>query len=178
MRLTIRGCARTQRPILRNCVLWLTKKFFRSDLSKNLTVQITIKRQLDSPDECGECEWVDENARPRKFNIAIKRGQPFREILLTLVHEMVHLRQFARNELFDYTITSDRSRWHTKVVDTSKTAYRDLPWEREAYGEQRALLYEWARDTDQMRSIRLIRAKKNKVKPKRAAKLRLTKSSP
>lgn len=155
MKLTIRGCTSVQRPILRNCTLWLAKKFFRSDLSNNLTLQITIKRQLDCPEECGECEWVEENVRPRKFRIAIKRGQSFREVLLTLVHEMVHLRQFVRNELFDYAATADLTRWHTKVVDTSRLAYRKLPWEQEAYGEQRTLLYEWAQDTDQMKYIKV-----------------------
>lgn len=74
---------------------------------------------------------------------------------MTLVHEMVHLRQFVRNELFDYAATADLTRWHTKVVDTSRLAYRKLPWEQEAYGEQQTLLYEWAQDTDQMKYIKV-----------------------
>ena len=54
---------------------------------------------------------------------------PFDQILTWLAHEMVHLKQFVRGELFDYE--TGRVQWKTKSF--GRVHYEDSPWEREAY---------------------------------------------
>ena len=48
-----------------------------------------------------------------------------------LAHEIVHLKQFVRGELFDYAV-GQKVQWKSKTYRTS-LAYNKQPWEREAY---------------------------------------------
>jgi len=56
---------------------------------------------------------------------------------MTLIHEMVHVKQFARNEMDDFPING-RHRWKLKTVPINVTYY-DMPWEREALRLQEQL---------------------------------------
>ena len=54
---------------------------------------------------------------------------PFDQILIWLAHEMVHLKQFVRGELFDYE--TGRVQWKSRSF--GRVHYDDAPWEKEAY---------------------------------------------
>ena len=59
------------------------------------------------------------------------------EHLLTLAHEMTHLKQFARLQLRNYD--NGRTKWKGEVVGRKrerKIGHRRLPWEVEAYRMQ------------------------------------------
>ena len=62
-------------------------------------------------------------------------------LLMWLAHEMVHLKQFVRKELWDYEIGSVQ--WKTKRYSSSMK-YNDMPWEKEAYRLEDKLYYEFA----------------------------------
>ena len=74
----------------------------------------------------GLCEAIDR----RHFIIDVGL---YGNWLSTLAHEMVHVKQFAKDEL-DPALT----RWKTK--DHSRTEYWDQPWEKEARRLQLKLL--------------------------------------
>ena len=65
---------------------------------------------------------------------------PFDQILTWLAHEMVHLKQFVRGELFDYE--TGRVQWKTKSF--GRIHYDDSPWEKEAYRLESPLYEEFA----------------------------------
>lgn len=68
-----------------------------------------------------------------------------KELLCTIIHEMVHLKQFVKEELFlDYNEEEDEivQCWKEYGIGHfDETDYADLPWEKEAYAKE-ASLYE------------------------------------
>ena len=64
----------------------------------------------------------------------------FDNILIWLAHEMVHLKQFVRGELFDYE--TGRVQWKSKSF--GRVHYDDQPWEKEAYRLEEKLYEEFA----------------------------------
>jgi hypothetical protein len=59
-----------------------------------------------------------------------------------LGHEFVHLKQFVRNELFDYEF--DKTQWKSRMYNVARTSYDKQPWEREAYRLEDTLYNEFA----------------------------------
>ena len=76
----------------------------------------------------GTCLMQDNN---RSFEIEIQKGLSFDEIVKTLCHEMVHVKQYARNEMTD-SYLKRQMRWRNRFIKKN-TSYSKLPWEREAY---------------------------------------------
>lgn len=69
----------------------------------------------------------NERKQPRDFVIEISRKQSENELLKTLAHELVHVKQYIYKELND-----DLGLWHGKRVDPDKIPYHEQPWEIEA----------------------------------------------
>ena len=76
----------------------------------------------------GYCLQTDDN---RTFEIEVDRTQPLRQLLETVAHEMVHVKQYARGELSEKVDT-----WMGKTYNPKKISYWDLPWEIEAHGRE------------------------------------------
>ena len=55
----------------------------------------------------------------------------------TVCHEMVHVKQYARNEMTD-SFWKGKMRWRNRFIKKN-TSYSKLPWEREAYRKQKTL---------------------------------------
>ena len=60
----------------------------------------------------------------------------------TIAHEMVHVKQYARNELREHG--DSQFTWLNESVDGTKINYFDLPWEIEAHGREEGLFRRWA----------------------------------
>ena len=86
-------------------------------LKSHIEVRFHHKAFIDGTAE-GYCEAVDD----RNFIIDVAL---YGNWMATLAHEMVHVKQFARNEL-DSALTVWKGKDHTK------TEYWDAPWEKEA----------------------------------------------
>jgi hypothetical protein len=113
---------------------------------RKLEVEIYLSSTLEKRTETvGSCTCVDDGRDPRYFVIDLDSSKSLRTLLLTLAHEMVHVKQFARNEQ-EYTPKLNKIRWHGKMVDLSKTDYWDLPWEIEANGREIGLFVQWCRE--------------------------------
>jgi hypothetical protein len=62
-------------------------------------------------------------------------------MLLTLAHEMTHVKQFARRELIE--IKADvLFKWYGEVFG-DEVHYYETPWEIEAHGREIGLYYLW-----------------------------------
>ena len=88
-----------------------------------------------------DCEVYD---RPRTFELEINSAIRLRRLLETVAHEMVHVKQFARGELY-HGIRVNKNRWQGEYVD-DKVDYWDLPWEIEAHGREVGLFVRWAEE--------------------------------
>mgnify|MGYP001210788531 FL=1 len=65
-----------------------------------------------------------------------------RKLLLTIAHEMVHVKQYARGELYQGTRIA-KHRWQGKWI-SNNLDYWDQPWEIEAAGREIGLFVQWA----------------------------------
>lgn len=72
----------------------------------------------------------DDNAyNPTYFKVEINGKLKINDIIRTIAHEFVHLRQFRNKEL-QYRESFNRFRGKTYSLDID---YKDEPWEREAF---------------------------------------------
>lgn len=106
---------------------------------ETLTIEVTLKKLKDDAD--GYCLRVT----PRNFKIEINHTQGLRRMLETVAHEMVHVKQYARNEMNDWVHDEKYYKWKGTSVP-EKTNYWDLPWEIEANGMEIGLFVRWAQD--------------------------------
>lgn len=102
------------------------------DLEVNIEVQRVVEEGVD-----GYCdvEGYGSNNKPRSFTIAIKRNPSVRYMLMSLAHELVHVKQYALGELND-----THTRWRGTKVNDEEVNYWELPWEIEAHGRERGLI--------------------------------------
>ena len=100
---------------------------------KNIELDIKLTKDLKKKEQAyGYCHITDDNLnRPREFMIELDTSMKygFDQILTWLAHEMVHLKQFVRGELFDYA--TGRVQWKTRSF--GRLDHDDQPWEKEAY---------------------------------------------
>jgi hypothetical protein len=107
----------------------------RKKLLQNLRISITINnKKANLADAWGYCNWIDKNIEPRSFSIVMHKNTSRRRFNETLIHELVHVKQYAKGELKDYK--SGRTKWKKKVFEEdnlSAIAIMNTPWEKEAY---------------------------------------------
>lgn len=117
--------------------------FFKNQLMprmKNLWIDIKLRPNYEDD---GDCIWTDSYYRPREFHINLKSTNDEDHMIKTLAHEMVHVKQWAREEIKDGRDVT-RALWKkTRLVDCRKTAYEDLPWEKEANKLEEILFERW-----------------------------------
>ena len=148
MKLYIEGY-RTQNKTLLNSVSdaahFYTYKLLGGRMYRNIVLDIKLTKDLKKKDNSyGYCHITGDVDKPREFMIEIDASMKHSngQILTWLAHEMVHLKQFVRGELFDYAI-GQRVQWKSKTYKTS-LSYSKQPWEREAYRLEDKLYMEFA----------------------------------
>ena len=100
-----------------------------------------ILRKLRGVD--GLCSTEDDSKRT--FIIEAHKTLGLRQLIMTLIHEMVHVKQFVRNEMDDFPING-RHRWKSGTIPKN-VSYYDMPWEKEAMRLQEKLTDElWRED--------------------------------
>jgi hypothetical protein len=128
-------------------------RFFATQL---LHARTTNKIELDleivkTLDVDGECISEDDHKNPRYFTIRLKRA-PIDEMIKVLAHEMVHVKQYAKNELGKELALARGgkglrivTRWQGELWSpkTKEDEYWDAPWEIEAYGREVGLHHKW-----------------------------------
>lgn len=124
----------------RFAIMFFANQLMSNKLIKNLRINLKF-RAMDKDHPGGECTWVDTNVRPREFDIEVANNFGRRSQLLSIAHEMVHVKQFAIGELMDYTSSkySNHSKWRNVAYNYVKIDYYDHPWEIEAYGRELGL---------------------------------------
>ena len=106
------------------------------------TLDIEVKIRKISGDAVGYCMQEDTN---RMFTIDVQKDLSLRDFITTICHEMVHVKQYARNEMCDSnTFHTNKTSWKSTSVCTKSTEYWDLPWEIEAHGREVGLFIRWA----------------------------------
>lgn len=143
MHINIVGGSNSQKKHARSMIKYCVKQLMPR--MRGLEINLRIK-DFSKDDSLGYAIASDEadSARPREFELEVHKYQPMRKFLMTLAHEMVHVKQFARGELYESTRLG-RHRWHGEWLATDPD-YWDQPWEIEAHGRECGLFVRWAEE--------------------------------
>ena len=125
--------------IIRSATIFYGKKLLPI-LNKKLTINIYWDDDLHRDLEA-ETEWTDKNIFPKVFSIKLsKHVKNFRKIVQTIAHEMVHVKQFAKGEIYDHKYRRT-FKWGKQTFNIDTCDYWELPWEIEAFGREVGLYY-------------------------------------
>lgn len=111
-------------------------------------VRLTIESRRNMRNRRGERltgRTYPNNKDKWRFKIAIDKLFSRKKQLLTLAHELVHVKQFIRCELGE-TLKKDGiefTRWHGEYVTQDEDEYDEWPWEIEARGREYGLYRKW-----------------------------------
>lgn len=117
----VTGGKAKEREIVEATVAWCIKKMMPR--MRTLDIEVAIK---NTGEAMGYCLEGDTN---RQFQLEIKKGMNLFDLISTVCHEMVHVKQYAKGELRH---RYNGQQWKAKVV-SNKVDYMDLPWEKEAF---------------------------------------------
>jgi len=116
---------------------------FLSKKRKTVTIKIQgVPELLRLEAMYGDCdyEYPDDGGLPTEFLIRLDNTLPTALFLRTLMHELVHVKQWCKGEmrqmLNEKTMTF---KWHSEKINLASTNYYDYPWEIEAHGREEGL---------------------------------------
>ena len=94
---------------------------------------------------CGETEVdsdVTDKGKYKEFSLYIKKSKDFDDMLQTIAHELVHVKQYM-NGTMNFGKDLNHTIWNKKIFNEKKISYWELPWEIEAYGLEKCLYEMW-----------------------------------
>ena len=122
--LNITGGRKKQRQVVEHVVKWSIKKLNLHRIrTLNLTFSIKSLKSL-----YGQLEQIDD--KRREFSVVLDKNVDTKDLIRTVIHEMVHIKQYIRKEM-DSEIVGSRMRWKSKTYPYD-IKYDDMPWEKEA----------------------------------------------
>lgn len=137
-------------------------EFFAYELMHNrMADNLELDIEFDTKLECqGVCINEDDTRRSRFFTIQLRNSKEDTEyeIIQTLAHEMVHVKQYAKNEHVKKFATAKGFKldnvWMGKKWTPKKgeNAYYDSPWEIEAFGREVGLMARWIKYQENKKS--------------------------
>ena len=132
----VTGGKKIERDLMYSLAHFCVKKLMPR--KKNLLLDIDIRRNLEYNE--GLLGGVVDTDDTNTFEMDICHTMSLRKKLLTVAHEMVHVKQFTRKELVHTSKLAVKS-WKGK--DYHDSQYWDCPWEIEAYGRELGLFAMW-----------------------------------
>ena len=140
MLLHIKGSNKAFRKLVEHATWFYAEKLMGKRLISGLEITINLKKNLLGEEENeGNAIWEDDGYRPKEFTIELDSTAKIRNLLITLAHEMVHIKQWAKDEMYEYMNVAGLVRFKGEKVHMVITDYWDYPWEIEAYGKQLGL---------------------------------------
>lgn len=133
----VHGGSRSQRRLAESAVAWYIKVYLPK--IKNLDIDVYIKK-LDKGMH-GYCNQLSD----RHYELEISNKIKGYEFATTIMHEMIHVKQYVRNEVKDTNTGSVR--WKSKLINPMNLDYWDHPWEKEAYKYDSVIAYTFMLDT-------------------------------
>ena len=146
MLLHVKGSDNKTRKLVKTAAWWDAEKLMGKRLLRSLEITINLKKNLlDKDGHEGTAIWEDDNIRPKEFTISLDSTCTIRNILITLAHEMVHIKQWAKGEMYEYA-EQDMVRFNKTKFNMANIDYWDYPWEIEAFGRQLGLFVRFCED--------------------------------
>jgi hypothetical protein len=148
MQITVKGFTPKRSAELSQAAEFFAAKLMDPRMVRNIMLDI---ERTPKSDVQGECVDEEGTRNPRWFTINLRGAKDDDDIIKTLAHEMVHVKQHAKNELQTGYVIASRgglktsSKWMGKVwkPKAKEDHYFDSPWEIEAYGREVGLYQKW-----------------------------------
>lgn len=145
---TITGCNKEKKLLLTNAVDFFCEKLLGKRMANGVMVDIEVRKKFEFK---GECINEDMTRRSRWFTIVLRDEDPI-EMIKTLAHEMVHVKQHVRNEIGKKHVILKKdslivlTEWNGSIWKPrpGEDEYYDSPWEIEAYGKEIGLAHQFA----------------------------------
>lgn len=115
----VNGGTPNQRKYAESMAVYVCRKFGMTP-----SIEINFRRMSNDTNYGYACHLEDN-----EYEIDIKRTLTMRDMLTTLAHELVHVKQYVRGEMPD-------------IIDEGE--YWDRPHEIEAHGRETGLFIRWA----------------------------------
>ena len=130
--LDIKGGLKAQRNLVDDLIIFALNELKLTRMNLEIKVKLCNPSNVD-----GFCMWEDDNVKPRQFTIEARKDQNYEDFCTTILHEMVHVKQYARGELKERYKAGHKQLWKNR--DYTEADYLDQPWEKEAYKMQEIL---------------------------------------
>lgn len=115
-----------EREVAEKVVHWCIKKL----MPRVRTLDIEVK--LTKCNAYGYCLCTDNH---KTFELEIRKGMSLYDLISTLCHEMIHVKQYYRKEM------DHNRRWKSRKI-SEDVNYFDEPWEKEAFRMEEKLAIE------------------------------------
>jgi len=137
MVLSVRGGSKFQNALVREVVQFYHEK----ELSRYTAIQLEIKLSKGLVEEYGMygCCCPETTYRPREFEIEVEKTLSYEELIKTMLHELIHVKQYVKGELVEERAGSACGATTWKKKDHTKTPYSKQPWERQAFKNEEKL---------------------------------------
>ena len=127
-----------KRALIRKATTWMLDEL----VGKRIWLEVNVQF-LDlwtSTRSYGDCEWVGDEFPSREFNVRVDQIQvPLLKQLNTLAHELIHVKQYAKGELYEY-VRNNHTRFRNEIHENGHlNESTKSPWEQEAYKNQKKL---------------------------------------
>lgn len=141
------GGTQEQRDYCRSIARWSAHHLLTDRMASSVSVNIALVKDLFyTKGSYGDCEPLDmDSRRPKEFKIRVDSSMKMRSLLTTVAHEMVHVKQFVKEEmkvLSERTSFIPMTKYHGKLYYDHMN-YWEQPWEIEAHGWERGLFEMW-----------------------------------
>ena len=147
MLVNVTGSNKAVRKLITSATWWYAEKLMGKRLMSGIEINVKLDRNLFKKEEMeGTCIWEDEGRRPKEFTIELDSNRNIRNLLIILAHEMVHVKQWAKDEMYEYNNSPGLVRFKGEKMHLADINYWDEPWEIEAYGRQLGLFVRFCED--------------------------------
>ena len=108
-------------------IYYFANRLLSKQILRNVEIRVSFKKNLGFAHGMVLVEDYNLSNKPRSFIIEINKNDCAEEILKTLAHEMVHIKQYVKGELDE-----GQTVWRGQKIE-SELEYDEQPWEIEAY---------------------------------------------
>lgn len=130
------------KELLKEAASFYSTSLISKKVNEKISISIKLVPGLLKKEKIfGDIEWLDRPRNPRKFRIRLCADLKQRKLLKVLAHEMTHVKQYAKGELFDYA--DGRVKYMGQNHDPKKINYFNHLWEIEALGRELGLYYQF-----------------------------------
>lgn len=134
MLIRVTGFNKQRKQLIQRALKHFVSRLVERDISRHIV--INVMRAPASEEFIATCGPISDCSR--EFDLDIYGHHSDRELLSTLAHEAVHIKQFATFQLRNLR-SPHLSRFANRNYDKRVIEYLDLPWEIEAHNMEEEL---------------------------------------